>query len=385
MRIFRRRTSLLSENSIRRAAGGVSLPVFVAAFHITYVRKAILNFHLLTALAAGVFMVIQGITGSIMAFEPELDRAFHSDLSYVRPGAEVLSIREITSAVSRQLGGEPVVAYEASLSPELSCEVLLPSGIAYVDQYDGKVLGVRVRGQTFLGYVRALHVRLAGGAAGRNILRWSAVAALLSAISGFYLWWPIKRMSIRVSERASRRFWFDLHSTVGICSLLPLTLLAATGVALGFEDQAASLIYKITHSAPTQISHAARNATSRTSVIDADAAVAIARSVVPGAVPYRVQMPQYGGLYRVELLYPNDRIAGSRNVVALDPANGTVVSWSRSADLSRGDWILAANEAVHTGSILGMPTRVLASLFSLTVFVQAVSGAFVWLHRKRIL
>ena len=329
-------------------------------------------------------MVVQGITGSIMAFEPELDRTFHPHLAYVRPGAEVLSLKDITDAVSRQRGGEPVVAYEPSLSPELSCEMLLPSGVAYVNQYTGKVLGVRVRGQTFLGYVRALHVRLGFGAIGRNVLRWSAVAALLSAISGLYLWWPIKRMSIHVSG-GTRRFWFDLHCVIGICSLLPLTLLAASGVVLGFESQAASLIYRITQSAPTQVSRSARKPTTGTWLIDADAAVAIARSRMPGAVPYRVQMPQYGGLYRVDLMYLNDRVAGSRNVVALDPSDGAVVLLNRSADLSRGDWILAANEALHTGSILGMPTRVLASLSSLIVFVQALSGAFIWLHRNRIL
>jgi hypothetical protein len=39
------------------------------------------------------------------------------------------------------------------LSPDLSSQVLLPSGIACVNQYTGKVLGERVRGQTFLGYV----------------------------------------------------------------------------------------------------------------------------------------------------------------------------------------------------------------------------------------
>jgi uncharacterized iron-regulated membrane protein len=347
-------------------------------------RRVILNFHLFTALFAGVFIVIQGITGSIMAFEPELDRAFHPQLAYVRPGVEVLSIKEITIAVSRQLGGEPVVAYEPSLSPELSSEVLLPSGIAHVNQYTGKVLGVRVRGQTLLGYVRALHVRLGAGAIGRNISRWSAVAALLLAISGLYLWWPIKRMSIRVRD-GPRRFWFDLHRVIGICSLLPLTLLAASGVVLGFEQQAASLLYRVTRAASQQISRSARKAAAGAWLIDVDAAVAIARSHMPGAVPYRVQMPQYGGLYRVQLVYLNDRITGSRNVVALDPSDGAVVSLSRSADLSRADWILAANEAVHTGSILGLPTRVLASLSSMIVFVQALSGAFIWLHRNRIL
>ena len=36
-------------------------------------RKLIFNLHLYLALIAGVFVVILGVTGGIMAFEPELD------------------------------------------------------------------------------------------------------------------------------------------------------------------------------------------------------------------------------------------------------------------------------------------------------------------------
>ena len=122
-------------------------------------RRLVLNLHLLIAVIAGIFMVIQGITGSIMAFEPELDRDFHSHLSYIRPGTKVLSISEISSTISHRLAGEPIIAYEPSLSPELSSRVLLPSGIAYMNQYTGEVLGIRARGQSFLGYVRDLRSR----------------------------------------------------------------------------------------------------------------------------------------------------------------------------------------------------------------------------------
>jgi uncharacterized iron-regulated membrane protein len=41
------------------------------------VRKVILNLHLFTASLAAAFIMVQGITGSILAFEPELDRVFH--------------------------------------------------------------------------------------------------------------------------------------------------------------------------------------------------------------------------------------------------------------------------------------------------------------------
>jgi len=170
------------------------------------VRKLIFNLHLFIAVTAGAFMVILGVTGSIMAFEPELDRSFHPRLSQVTPRERVLSLTEIGKAVSRQFNGEPVVAYLPSLSPDISWQVVLPRGIAYVNQYTGEVLGLRARGQSFLGYARALHLRLGGGDLGRNILKWSGAGMLLSLASGFYLWWPVKRLRIRGS-RHTRRFW----------------------------------------------------------------------------------------------------------------------------------------------------------------------------------
>src|SRR5580704_10675809 len=164
--------------------------------------------------------MLLGATGSIIAFEPELDRLLHPELSYVTPTGRVLSLAEIGDAISRAYGGEPIVAFLPSASPHVPTEVILPRGIVVANPYTGEILGVRTRGQTFLGFIRALHVRLATGDAGRNVVRWSAAALLFSISSGLYLWWPLKRVRIR-SSWWSRGFWFDLHNALGIFFLLP--------------------------------------------------------------------------------------------------------------------------------------------------------------------
>jgi uncharacterized iron-regulated membrane protein len=349
------------------------------------VGRLILNVHLLIALFAGAFMVILGVTGSILEFEPELDRFLHSQLSYVTPGERVLSLGDIGDVVSRRFNGEPVVAYLLSISPDLSLQVVLPSGIVYVNQYTGEVLGLRPRGQTFLGYVRALHVRLANGTFGRNIWKCSGVAMLLSVASGLYLWRPMKQIRIR-GKWGDRQLWFDLHNAIGIFLLLPLAMLAATGTVLGFEDHLAPLIYKLTRSSPIHTTRSAvREPALGATLITPDEAVAIARVQVPGAVPYRVQMPKYGGLYVVALRYRRDRTTAGANLVGLDPYFGTVVSFSRSSDLSSGDRILATIEAIHTGNLLGMPSRIVAWLASTMVLVQALTGLLMWLYRSRII
>ena len=346
-------------------------------------RKLVFNVHLSIALIAGAFMVILGVTGSIMEFEPELDQLFRPQLFFVTPGQRVLPLAELGDDVSRKFDGEPVVAYLPSLLPNHPAQVVLPRGIVSVNQYTGEVLGVRVRGQTFLGYVRAIHVRLGSGDFGRSVLSWTAVALLLSLASGVYLWWPVKRVRIG-GQWGSRGFWFDVHNAIGIFILLPLTVLAATGTVLGFEDQLAPLLYRMTRSSPAQSLRAPSCKPGQGATpISPDEAVAKARIQMPGGVPYRVQMPRYGGTYQVALLYPQDRITGDRNVVGLD-TYGNVVSLVRSSDLSRGDRILAMNEAIHTGAFLGMPSRLAVWMASTMISLQPLSGLLMWLYRSKL-
>ncbi len=345
-------------------------------------RRTILLIHLSVALIAGAFILVMGLTGAIMGFEPEVDRLLHAHLSYVKPSGSVMSMSEIGERVSRTFG-EPIVAYFPSESPNLASEVILPRGIVCVNQYTGEILGVRTRGQTIFGFAHDLHVRLASGDVGRTIMKGSGVAALISLSSGLYLWWPRKRFQLR-GNWPKRAFWFDLHNLVGIFSLLPLFVLTATGTIIGFEDKAATVLGKFTGAQlnSSRSDHLQRNGPG-VRAMTADEAVEIARAQIPGAIPYRVQMPQYGGFYRVSLDSPTDRIAGENNFIVLDPYSGYVVSLTRSTDLSHVQRILAANEAIHRGIVFGMPTRIVAWLTSVMVPVQVISGLLLWWLGRR--
>jgi len=335
---------------------------------------------------AGAFLVVLGITGGILAFEPELDRLLHPHLSRVKPDGRTLSLVQIGGAVSKKYSGEPVVAYLPSSSPDVPTEVILSSGIVSVNQYTGEVLGLRTRGQTMLGFMRALHVRLATGDIGRNILRWSTILMLISLASGLYLWWPRKRIRIRGPWR-SRLFWSDQHNSFGIFSLVPLLLLTATGIVIGFEDEVSSLLDKMYGTQPVHSNQtSARSEPSQGSTeLTPDQAIAIASAQLPGALPYRLQMPRYGGLYVVSLTYSDNRIAAEHNSISLDPRNGRMVAVNQSAGLSPRERFMATNEAIHTGSILGMPTRILAALASILLPLQVISGLLIWIRRTNIL
>lgn len=346
-------------------------------------RDLILRVHLVIALIAGTFMAMLGVTGSVIAFEPELDRLLHRDLSFVTPGGRALSLVEIGDSVRRQFPDEPIVAFLPSVTPQFPTQVILSRGIISVNQYTGEILGVRTRGRSFLGFVRALHTRLGTGDFGKNIVRWSAVAMLVSLGSGLYLWWPTKRIGIGWSSTA---FAFDLHNAVGALLLVPMLALAATGVVIGFEDEAAPLLEKLTHSSPAHDDQAFVRADLQPASmpITPDQAVAIASARAPNAVAYRVQMPRFGGLYVVALENPRDRITGGSNSVRIDPWSGRVLTESLSSGLTAREWLMAVNEAIHTGNVWRTPGRAVVAIAGIFLPVQLISGIMIWLRRRKL-
>ena len=349
-------------------------------------RGLILNIHLAIGIAAGLFVALLGATGSILAFEPELDRWLHRDISYVKPGGRPLSLVEIGNAISYKYPGEGIVAYLPSAEPDSPTQVILSRGIVSVNQYTGEILGVRTRGRSFFGTIRALHGRLAAGDVGHAVVKWACSLTLVLLISGLYLWWPVKR--IRIGGRWwSARFWYDLHSCIGFFSLLPMLLLAGTGTLLGFEDQASWLLDKVTASRTTDKGQAILTAKSGAdgAFITPDQAVAIASAELPGAMPDRIQMPQYGGFYVIGLEYRKNRISGERNSISLDPRSGRIVAARLASGLTFRERFMAVDSAIHTAEIWGMPSRIVAAIASILLPLQAISGLFIWLRRKGIL
>ena len=350
-------------------------------------RKLLFNLHLYAALIAGVFILILGLTGSILAFETEIDRLLHWTLSYVTPQVRVLSLVELGAGVSQLFPGERIVGYAVSTSPGLSYQIELERHWAYVNQYTGEVLGTGSgpdRVTTFLRDVHQFHLRLLirnRADPGKKIMSWAGVVILFLLLSGLYLWWPLKRVTIQWTG-SSRRTWFDLHNAVGIFSLMFLLILAVTGVMIGFEHQTTPLLYHLTGSQPARRPDIELSPPPGATPITPDRALEIARAALPGAAPFEINAPDRKEPYEIRLRFPEDRTPGGRSTVVIDPFTGKVLFSQGSRTAPAGARLVIANRAIHTGDIFGIPSKVLMSLASMMLVVQVVSGALMWWKRK---
>jgi uncharacterized iron-regulated membrane protein len=349
-------------------------------------RKLIFNVHLYLALVAASFVIILGLTGSIMAFEPEIDRLLHRRLAYVAPGAHALSLAEIGAIVARSFPGERIQAYFPSTAPELSCYVIVEkSGGVYLNPYTGQVLGVRPNEMGFLDYVHQLHLRLGwqrNGDPGKAIMSWVGVAMLFLLLSGLFLWWRVKRITIQRGA-SGRRFWFDLHNAIGILSMLFLVTLTITGIMIGFERSTNPILYKITGSKPSEMPKTFPPAPPGAIPIPVDQALETARKALPGATPFAIFVPNPKGAYRIALRYPEDRTSGGRSRVLVDQYTGRVLFSEGSRTAPAGARLAIANRAIHTGDIFGIASKAVMSLASLLLVLQCASGLVMWWKRIR--
>ena len=349
-------------------------------------RTVLFNTHLCLGLAAAVFVTILGVTGSIMAFEPEIEHVTHPHRWYVSPppGARALSLRELSERVQRAYPGDTVQGYYVSTQPGLSYQIYLTQRVVYLDQYSGAVLDVDGGGPDWLNVVHQMHLRLliqSRGDPGKKTVTAAAAVLLLMSLSGLYLWWPLKR--VRISwDGGNRRSWFDLHNASGVLAFAFLLILTGTGLVMGFERSSTALFYRATGSQPSPRPDLHVTPVPGVTPIGADSAFAIARAALPGAAPFAMNLPPPGQAIVVRARFPEDRTPGGRSIVVLDPYTGRVrfAEGSRTAPAG-ARWVIA-NRALHTGDIFGLPSKFVMSLASLGAVLQVISGVMMWLKRK---
>ena len=67
----------------------------------------------------------------------------------------------------------------------------------------------------------------------------------------------------------------------------------------------------------------------------------------------------------------------------VDQYTGKVLFVEGSRTAPAGTRLVIANRALHTGDIFGVPSKTVASLASLLLVVQAISGIAMWWKRRK--
>jgi len=359
-------------------------------------RKILFVFHLWTGLGIGLYLVMLGLTGSILVFRPELEeRMFPEFVHVASPSAEAkpLPASKMVAAVRRAFPGIPeekLATLEMPRHPgaAFSAQAETPDGQTFVtlDPYTGKVISRGPYDGNIVALLGNLHMYLLMEAQGMLINTFGGLLAALLIGSGLWLWWPATVRQIRARLTVKRgvsvkRLMNDLHNVFGMYGLAFLVMASVTGAIFGIWEPVQGLVNRATGSpdapaAPSSVPIGAAR-------LPLERLVAIAEETGPDArlssITYPTKPDQPFSAWKITdqglFLYVS---------VTIDPYTGKVLQHTDSRKEPVGGQIMRWVQMLHFGWWGGWPSKIpyaLLGLLPLGLFATGV-GRY-WLRWKQ--
>lgn len=351
------------------------------------VRKAARGFHRVIGLTLGLFFALAGLTGSVLVFYVEIDRALHPALWVEEPEAHIpweSSLLTLQRAFPDKTGpwrievrddhgpiparyNDPPETHGRDFAPMLVW--LAPDG--------SRVVRRAYWGETAMTWIYDLHYRLFLNKTGGAIVGWAGLACVLLMFTGLLAWWPrvvgvAKGLHFKRGASEVRRL-YDLHKLIGLCAFPILLVLAATGAMLGLPKETDRFLSSTVGTPTTPQIEAPDWSGARISVDDA---VAHARSALPSARLAWIETPAPGaGFYRFRFQVAGDPSRRfPHSYIYVHPSTGAVIL---AHDVRAFGFPTAFKNwlhALHDGSAAGLPGRIVIFVLGLAPSLLLATG-----------
>ena len=368
-------------------------------------RKTCFVIHLWTGLILGLWFVVIGLSGSVLAWRSE----FTGWEARQRVGAPKPRAGEKIIPASRAIAA--FKAADPKLKPERG--FYLPPGeyAYYLLNARGQVNGKRtsliylvnpVTGQAYppvdrstlwVEFFEHLHANLLAQAKGNIANGVLSFFALFLLATGAWLWWPSNWKQLKnrlwIKRGATlRRTLYDWHNVLGVYLFGLLFLLALTGVLLVWNGQTEQGLTKFVDSwtsAPKPAVQGSETVSGgqmpdiapRGKMLGVDELVARAKAAVPGgtlvfiSLPSRPQQPFQTAF---------DPIGFNNGLVLFDPYTGQRLS-ANGSTFSTGEMTMKVAGDLHYGWFGGVWSKLFYSLSGLLPLGLYLTGIWMWWRR----
>nr|WP_194719571.1 sulfite reductase flavoprotein subunit alpha [Pseudomonas typographi] len=361
-------------------------------------KKILFQLHWFFGITAGLILAVMGLTGAAYSFEDEILHALNPEPLKVQPRPEgPLPVTDLVQRVQQQVGKE-VAGFTLEVNTDQASQVYFVPAPGqrrgesrYVNAYTGQLQG-NVRGEALFNLILQVHRYLVLGEVGKQLTAASTLALLFFCLSGLYLRWPRRALDWRAWlaldwAKKGRAFNWSLHSVVGTWCLLFYLVSAITGLTWSYQWFRNGAVALLSSEAASPPPAKRRDRTSNATPINVDFN-AIDQSVHQAAGPhlarYNLRLPAAsGGAATVFYLLDDSAHDRAFSQLQLDPATGEVREHDRYTDKTLGDRLLTSIYAIHTGSYLGLPGRLVIFFASLCMPLFFVTGWLLYLDRRR--
>ena len=397
------------------------------------VRDLLVRLHRWVGLAIAGFLVVAGLTGSVIVFNHELDEWLNPELYHIASAGSPQSPLDLAARLDAAEPRRHVRYVPLTTEPGRSLVVGLASdtdpatGVPYDDAYyevfvdpvTGARLGEREWGacclsrQQALPFLYSIHYSLRLPEVwGMRVMGAIAIAWLLDSFVGVYLTLPRRRTE--TPAPAGRRpaaprgaFWkewrpswqiklganpyrinFDLHRAMGLWLYPVLIALSVSGVYLALRAEvfrpALELIAEVSpdpYLEAASASHPVADAEGVT--LHEIAQLAESEASRRGwRAPFDAFYVQQAGLYGVGF---GDHHRPGLGVPYLyfSAADGRILGAGVPGEGTRADVVMQAMFPLHNGNIAGLPGRILIAVSGVLVAALSITGVVIWQKKRR--
>jgi uncharacterized iron-regulated membrane protein len=355
-------------------------------------REWLFQIHLYTGLAAGLYALLIGVTGSALVFQPQMRDWLDRGLTRTAGSGPHISVDRALASVRTAHPDFAVMSIRipaGAHSPYRISAAHMGGDEFFVNPFDGRIMGEGHTPHDLLAWLQQLHFNLLGGKTGRIVNGVGGLMLFLLSATGVVIWWPGIHNAKRAMGIDWRARWqginYDLHSAIGFFTLLFTAVISLTGAYYAWPEESKALIGWFSplrqKAAPPRL--AARPQAKELPVAEL---METARHAVPNTWVSTVMLPHgIGQPVKITLMNGGAREYENSNYIYLDPYTGTILRVDSVEDRSAGDAIVAWIGPLHFGTFGGGPAvYILWMIFGLSPAILGVTGLLMWWNRVAV-
>lgn len=360
--------------------------------------------HRWAGLVLALFLVLAGLTGSVLAFNEDLDAWLNPDLFDATPGAmqpvdALIAVAEGADKDARVMRVSYPTPARSSVLLGVVTRGTAPLGYdqVFVDPVTARLLGRRDWGgccqfpRQVMPFLFRFHYTLAAGQIGQWLMGGMAMLWTVDCFVGLWLTFPRLRPFLarwgaawRIKRtRNAFRLNLDLHRAGGLWCWALLLVMAVSGVALNLRGEVFQPVVAALLPMRPEISTVVHGMPLPTPALGFGGAADMAVASRP-AVPVFAYYIEPLGIYGIALRAPGVAIEAGLGPdwVYVDGRTGAVLRTDFAQSGWIGDMVLQAQYPLHSGQIAGLAGRIVVCILGLLVAMLAITGVYIW-WRKR--
>lgn len=375
--------------------------------------------HLWLGLSVGLIIFIVSITGTLFVFKDEVENFTRKEVIYHKEvniaQKQVLPIRSLEKMVDEQVKEKYKIHwvnipidkkmsyqfywYEHNTNAWNYFEEFPIYKSACVNPYTGKVLKVFDEKNGFFQIVKCIHWSfLLKQDWGKYVVGIPVIIFVIMLISGIILWWPKNKAAAKQrfsfkwkNIKSWKRKNYDLHNILGLYVSIFALIFSITGLFYAFFV-VQTMMYFIFSGGKTEYpdfsnikNKAPIEARTETTL---DRVISTVHTKYPSSYGFSIDL---GHPHMDDHEHPNFSVFvkhlsysyHKNSSLIFDENSGELLHTYNHEDKNFGEKTVAANYDIHVGSILGLPTKIIAFIVSLICASLPLTGFLIWWGRRK--